>query len=557
MTENIQKYAIDPFINAYNPDLMSDKHKRLLSEKDQNYHNLNRKELYALSTKARQWHIQFGREGKNYRGQTIDGENEPFKYHPQISCNVNPLKNFDEDKKRVVGKVKPTFAEVNGRCYVKGVISCKKNQVCPICALRYEMEMLSKIKLLFESFDYKKNKLVLITFTAPHKRHQTLKDIKKNFSKAIHLMRTQYNSKEIKEYSGFTDFVGSKETTYGDKNGWHHHLHDAWLVDRNTDAEKLLEMLKDQWFKCCTQVGILPKRISPTAKEDFYERSVEIEDNYKSSKYLAKMADTSKWGIEKELAMGSAKTAKKGRYTPFELIKYDRKDLWREWVEASFKSHRIQFGPTFTKLLEELERKQEEELTPEQIEAQRSIDIKQIELMSDWYNIIRYNYKPVIFEAVEKLDTLEEKIKVIESLIQKLRDKKEEKKDNETENYIAYLENEDRQIEEEERSEVLLEYSKYNRQEEIDRVSELKNEINEAFNKGENYYFKNKYDFYMLRRAVKAGYIVYKDQTAEETFYDLFESNIPVGKNIDFNEEVESDNIDLEEIQEELNALFS
>ncbi|MFT0533131.1 hypothetical protein ACMHYJ_09955 [Castellaniella hirudinis] len=541
MNNNNQKQSIDPFINAYNPDLMSEKHKRLLSEEDQNNYNLNRKTLYALSTKVRQWHIQFGREGKNYRGQTIDGEKEPFKYHPQIGCCVNPLKNFDENKKRVVGKVKPTFAEINGRCYVKGVISCQKNQCCPICALRYEMEMLSKIKLLFESFDYKKKKLDLLTFTAPHQRHQALKDIKDKTAKAIHLMRTKYASKEIKEFSGFVDFVGSKETTYGDKNGWHHHLHDAWLVDRNTDPEKLLEKVKDQWFKCCTQAGLLPKRISPTAKKNFYERSVQIEDDYKSSKYLAKMADTSKWGIEKELAMGSSKTAKKGRYTPFELIKYDRKDLWREWVEASFKTHRIQFGPVFTKMLEELEKKQAEELTPEQIEAQRSIDIKQIELMSDWYNIIRYNYKPIIFEAVEKLDTLEEKIKAIESLIQKLRDKKEKRKDNETEQLISYLENEDREIAEEEKEKNWAEYCKYNSREDIKRFETIRQELRIAMCQGKKYYVYGD-DTYIVDRAINAGITSITSTPCFEDIEDLEDL-----------ENIKVDDIDIDELA----ALFS
>ncbi|WP_417276369.1 hypothetical protein [Castellaniella sp.] len=518
MIQNNQKQSIDPFINAYNPDLMSDKHKRLLSEKDQNNYNLNRKSLYALSNKVRQWHIQWGREGKNYRGQTIDGEKEPFKYHPQIGCCVNPLKNFDEDKKRVVGKVKPTFAEINGRCYVKGVISCQKNQCCPICALRYEMEMLSKIKLLFNSFDKTKYKIVEPTFTIPHKRHQALKDIKKKFAKAQHLMRTKYGSKEIKEFSGFVDFLASKETTYGDKNGWHHHLHDAWLVDKNTDVKQLTEMVKDQWFKCCTKVGILPERISPTAKKNFYERSVNIEDNFQSAKYLAKMADTSKWGIEKELAMGSSKSARKGRYSPFELIKFDRKDLWREWVEASFKNHRIQFGPVFTKMLEELEKKQAEELTPEQIEAQRSIDIKQIELMSDWYNIIRYNYKPVIFEAVEKLDTLEEKVKVIESLIQKLRDKKEKRKDNETEQLIAYLENEETEIEEKATQKIVRKQKAI-----IEIQNKRTNQLLELLKKENKKDFKNEYFKFDINRLKKAFYI--PEKIVDQFLYkELYES---------------------------------
>jgi hypothetical protein len=140
------------------------------------------------------------------------------------------------------------------------------------------------------------NSLMLVTFTVSHSRKNTLRELHDAVNGSFRKLRQSHEWRAIKSDYDYDWDVRNLETTYGNKNGWHFHIHvlvsfKKSLTDRDISAIKYTlwtvwkKYLEGYNFSCNFQNGV---------------DCIRAEN---ASKYLTK------WNIGKEM-VGGGKSAK-------------------------------------------------------------------------------------------------------------------------------------------------------------------------------------------------------------------------------------------------------
>ena len=243
-----------------------------------------------------------------------------------------------------------------GRTSFFGLQTCKNPWVCPHCVAIQMKKYRERIAAAIELQKEKGYVGIMITFTIPHIRPQSCKEVTKvlydSFSdcfknahknretaegdfRSCGVFNTFFHDCEIKDY------VRVCEHTHG-ANGWHPHFHCIfWLPKRN--VQKVLqyeETLKERWDKAVaktyqkywkkngTILSDSSKRLLIDLKnkqtKDYGAQSLWISKNGEKVVVANSAAYLTGWTIDKELTGLQYKTARKHRngkhYTPHELL---------------------------------------------------------------------------------------------------------------------------------------------------------------------------------------------------------------------------------------------
>lgn len=234
------------------------------------------------------------------------GKKYPANHHRTIKCM----------HVRTGSNVGINISTDHGKAFYTGLAVCGNVWTCPVCAAKIQERRRLEVAKAFDYAYENEKKVLMVTFTFPHYSWQKLKDLLDQQSASFVRFRKGNVWDIYRRSIGFTGLIRSLEVTYGD-NGWHPHTHEAWIVDKKTDAESLREFVTNRWFKMCQKEGLIPE-----GKEaDFLKHSVHVMDNCSTSDYLAKQDDSRNWGADRELVKGSSKTSdlKKGMH-PFSLL---------------------------------------------------------------------------------------------------------------------------------------------------------------------------------------------------------------------------------------------
>jgi len=138
---------------------------------------------------------------------------------------------------------------------VNGVIFCDSPWLCPSCAPKRAGERVDRISNVFDAAEAKGGTVVFVTLTVRHERGQSLADLKKMVQSACADARRGAPWERAKKRFNIVGVISSPEVTYGDKTGWHFHLHIALVllpfegemiepktsVERGQQAKKLVE----------------------------------------------------------------------------------------------------------------------------------------------------------------------------------------------------------------------------------------------------------------------------------------------------------------------------
>ncbi|CAM5208142.1 hypothetical protein CDEF62S_03378 [Castellaniella defragrans] len=416
---------------AYNEKYMRSKNKRNYTPEQIAQANSNRAKLYLLQGRIRYICLAEAKQGFDYRGKPINS-NELYKFHRVCNCGVRPSKSQSGITNDIA------YAERDGRGFISGLQTCGNPLVCPVCCLQYEEQKRADMKLLLDSIDYKRYQNIMLTLTFPHSKEDKISDLLPRLSKAVDYFNSKNKAPEIKANIDYLDFIKSFEAVYG-KNGWHPHYHIIWTISRTADKKYVRQELTAQWFKACKYAGLIDK--DPTAKQlaDFKAHSLDIKFHAKTSDYLAKSANASDWGIDREMTKGNRKLRSKG-LTPFQLADCNRSELFLDWVKATYRKHKIEFGKKFLDMLEILKKKEDDKakegLSFEELEilrlARKPVIIQTIQ-KNDWYNIVRFQYQSKLLKSAELANTIPDKKIAVLKIVELARKKAEQFDNNDRE----------------------------------------------------------------------------------------------------------------------------
>lgn len=214
------------------------------------------------------------------------------------------------------------------KAFYGNVSTCSSVWGCPVCAAKIQARRRQEIVKAIKYAYSHGLKVIMLTFTHPHNKSHGLKDCISMHNEALRRLRAGKAWQKFKDRIGYQGLIRSNEVTYG-ANGWHWHCHELWFVRADVDIAKEIDFIKDKWYKSCEKAGF-----TISDKEAFFEHSIDIMDNAKSSDYMAKSGAS--WGADRELTGGASKKGA-GR-NPFDfLISDDKKDelLFMEYVRAT------------------------------------------------------------------------------------------------------------------------------------------------------------------------------------------------------------------------------
>ena len=273
---------------------------------------------------------------------------------------------------RFLHEVNNVFAVVKiskkGNPYFSGVDTCKNKWVCPVCKERAERRNIPKIeKCLHHAYvEATEKQMIMVTYTLPHNRQQSLEYLIDVFNKSLRKMKDRTAYRNLMSGVGYVKnaFIKSVETTFSYQNGWHYHQHECYMINKNIDEKAFKKQIIKLWVDSVKRSGLDIPSI-----RDFKKYGIDVMFNCHASSYLQK-SGIGTWGVDKELSNGSTKRARKeGGYSAFELASSDDaylRDKFIEYARATKGRVCFKIGEYFQNVLkletdEETEARQEQE----------------------------------------------------------------------------------------------------------------------------------------------------------------------------------------------------
>lgn len=284
-----------------------------------------------------------------------------------------------------------------------GLATCGSVWACPECSVKIQLRRRAELGELIEKVYGEGYKIAMLTFTHPHQRDDSLKDVIKIFNSALRRFKQgRWYVKLFKENIdfGYVGDVTARELTWGQDNGWHWHAHRLVICKNPKMLIEMKEQLQNHWVHCyelaCREFG---HRFTELEKKYMLGRGLDIMEKAQSTDYLQKIGN-GLWGAEKELTGNFAKTknGKAGRFTPFELLG-KRDDLFIEYIRATKGKRQLLYSDGLRSRFGLTKEKTDEELAQEQVEHSR--EIAKISY-KNWQKILKENLKIEICEVLER-----------------------------------------------------------------------------------------------------------------------------------------------------------
>lgn len=176
----------------------------------------------------------------------------------------------------------------NSKAGITNVQSCGSWCACAVC---YERLALSKGLEIQKAIQWAKSKgyiCVMIAFTASHSNDMSLKFVDDGLAKAIGLFLGGRAWTKIKKDLGIVHYIMNRDTTYGNKHGYHPHRHGLFFIDPAKTVKPEMEgemnaVLTDRWLHSLSLAGL-----TATRKHGLY---ISAHDNA-SETYLTKLGLT-------------------------------------------------------------------------------------------------------------------------------------------------------------------------------------------------------------------------------------------------------------------------
>lgn len=326
----------------------------------------------------------------------------PANYHQTAKCLYTPFSK----------EVTVNRSAEHGNAFYGGLVVCGRPG-CPVCAAkvgeRRRQEIAHAFEWAYAQREGAGKKMVMVTFTHPHRSSDALVGQLKRQSEAFKRLRAGEPWRRILP-SGYMGLIRSLEVTHG-RHGWHPHTHEAWMVDKDADVSDLRRKIVRRWYRMLKKVGML--NLPPSGKgarfaalRGFYKHSVDVLDNARSSDYLAKHdADSTggHWGADRELAKGSTKKGRAAGRTPFQLLA-DCRDgdeksgrLYLEYVEAMRGKPPI-FWSSGLKSLVGLQEFNDQQIAEREDDA---ADVLGAVELRDWALVRWFGYRAHLLQAAE------------------------------------------------------------------------------------------------------------------------------------------------------------
>jgi len=303
----------------------------------------NTLELYALQNMARKSMLESFYDAS-------EEEEKPKKAHRVCNCrrDLHPvLKDINDRGKKIYEMAKPQIFKhmETGKTFYGGLQVCGSAFACPLCSPKISEIRAAEIRQGVTEWNKEGGICLFITLTFPHTSSDSLPSLVQLFKDSLKKFRKGKKFDRLMKEIGFKGLIKSVETTWGEGNGWHPHVHEIWFIkpdyveeikkecaekygheNVSKDVltflfeEKFKTQLFEHWQKAVVSNGFL----APSYERGMVIKVAETEEKLQKrlAEYLAKTGiEKPVWGIDDELVRLHSKKGKEGRFTPFDFLR--------------------------------------------------------------------------------------------------------------------------------------------------------------------------------------------------------------------------------------------
>ena len=202
-----------------------------------------------------------------------------------------------------------------GHAHVSGDKRCASVWSCPTCAPKIRQRRAEELTQLVEAVQASGGSAVLVTATMPHTRADDLRGLLDDLGAAWRAVWSGRWANELRERFGIVGQVRTVELTYGERSGWHPHVHAVLIFEQALSGAELVEL----WAPLIVKWQDVAQRVTGRRPDSLGCLDVRpVVDARAISEYVT---DTGGWSIGAELAAGPVKIGRsRGRWSPFALL---------------------------------------------------------------------------------------------------------------------------------------------------------------------------------------------------------------------------------------------
>ncbi len=279
----------------------------------------------------------------------------------------------------------------HGTTYYGNLQVCSQVWVCPVCAAKITERRRQELQQGMARFREMGGDVALVTLTFPHQREDDLQVMMKRLKDARNKLRGGKMASRLRQDVGLVGLVRALEVTYGERNGWHPHVHELWFMEKPLEAALLKERIGKSWRSEAVKAGF---------QEPTVAHGVDVRDGTWAASYAAK------WGLEAELTKGHSKKGRGERRTPFDLLRCyvagKERGKWgglfREYAAAFAGGHQLHWSKGLKKKVG-LKNKSDEEINTETRESAEVVGRLHI---IDWQRVLRGGLRGVVLELARE-----------------------------------------------------------------------------------------------------------------------------------------------------------
>lgn len=210
-------------------------------------------------------------------------------------------------------QVAAMYSHQYSKAFYAGLQVCANPWLCPVCMRKLSERKKVEVETGVEIAKAMGRRAVLMTLTFKHSGQDKLDDLLKCLLDAYERGFSKNKSARLfKEAMGTMGNIKALEITWGEKNGFHPHLHVLMLIDKDAPSPEQIQIQASAiWRKACMAVG----RIA----DPVYGCNVQEGDS--AGGYLSKMGlDDKRWTLASEMTKGSSKNGKATGLSMMQLV---------------------------------------------------------------------------------------------------------------------------------------------------------------------------------------------------------------------------------------------
>jgi hypothetical protein len=285
---------------------------------------------------------------------------------------------------------------LEGHTAYKGLMVCGLVWECPVCAALVTQKKRADLLQGISHWKAQGGFVLHLVLTIPHHATDDLGAVLNKLQKARRTMMNRKSFKRLFKELGIEGSVRSLEVTWGEEAGWHPHTHellfckDSEIRASNDELWCIGDRIFDLWQSACESAG-LPK---PN------RRGVELQGGQDAASYAAK------WGVAEELTKSHIKRGRKGRMSPWDLLREfrDTGDFsfarrWMEFADTFKRRHQLSWSKGLRELVGLGRAKTDEELARD--ESSQAVKLGTIEPLT-WFLVLRARARGELLEVARE-----------------------------------------------------------------------------------------------------------------------------------------------------------